>query len=144
MTEYDLEKEVQAIIRQRIDKGQIAAANWVTEAVVSRHTKISGDDKEWYQVCAYAVIRSVVRKCVQRYKESPSLENDPQMVLEGFSRVQKAYLVERKKKQVVVPIDKLTSTEIDSKIRELRTMGQGCFEHADELSHYKDERRATA
>lgn len=144
MNETDLEREVRAIIRERIDKGQSTAADWLAEAVVSRHARISGDDKEWYQVCAYAHIRSIVRRCVNRYKQSPSLENDPQMKLEGFEHLQKAYLVERKNKQVIVPIHNLTTDEIDCKIDELRRMGTGCFAHADELSHYKKDRRAIA
>src|SRR6185436_11242062 len=107
MNGIDIEREVRAIIRERIDKGHPTKAEWLTKAVVNRHTAISGEDKEWHQVCAYEHIRNVVRKCVQRYKESPNLDNDPQMTLEGFEHLQKAYLVERKKKQVVVPIHKL-------------------------------------
>lgn len=145
MTETDLEREVRAIIRERIDRGLLANPDWVTEAVVSNHKGISGDDKDWYCICAYAYIRAVVRKCVQRYKVAPTLEAvDQQLVLEGFRHVQKAYLIERRGKQVVVPINRLNEVEIRSKMQELRGMGQGCFEHADELSRYLDERRAIA
>lgn len=140
----DLEREVRTEIRERIDKGQATAADWLTEAVVSRHSSISGEDKDWYQVCAYDCIRSIVRRCVRLYKESPVSDSDPQMTLDGFEHLQKAYLVERQNKQIVVPIHKLTIAEIESKIDELRRMGQGCFAHADELGNYKDERRATA
>jgi hypothetical protein len=142
MNVTDIEREVRAIIRERIDKGRNTAASWLTQAVVRNHTQISGEDEAWYQVCAYEHIRTVVRKCVQRYKESPVAEDNPQMTLEGFEHLQKAYLVERKGKQVVVPIHKLLVEEIDSKIDELRKMGTGCFAHADELGYYKNERRA--
>src|ERR1044072_1383369 len=142
MTETDLEREVRALIRERVDKGRIASATWATEAVVSQHASISGDDKEWCEVCAYAHIRTVVRRCVQKYKE---LDADEQLLLgDEFKRVQKAYLVERKKKQVIVPITLLTREELEAKVIELRKMGDGCYEHADELGRYIRERRAVA
>jgi hypothetical protein len=144
MNQSDLEREVRTIIRERIDKGLLTNPDWVTDAVVSGHKEISGNDKDWYRLCAYAHIRGVARKVVQMYKAGPQSEIAEQLIMDGFRYLQRAYLVERRKKQTVIPTDRLTSAEIAAKIQELRAMGQGCFEHADELSNYLQERRATA
>lgn len=145
MTETDLEREVRTLIREKIDKGKPAMPEWLTKEIVNRHAGISGEDKAWYEVCAYAHVRNVVRRCVGRYKESPNLEADEQLLLgDGWRHIQKAYLINRKGKQVIVRVDKMTPPEIDAKIDELRAMGAGCFEHADELGRYKKARRAIA
>lgn len=145
MTETDLEKEVKVLIQKRIDKGRVAPATWITQEVVNQHGILSGDDPEWFRYCAFAHIRSVVRRCVQHYRGSPTLETDQQLLLgDEFKRIQKAYLVERKKEQIVVPVNLLSSGEIEGKINELRKMGEGCFEHADELTRYNSRRQAIA
>ena len=53
-------------------------------------------------------------------------------------------MVEREGKQVSVPIQDLTLEEIESKIEEFNKFGAGYFGHADELTRYKNERRASA
>lgn len=144
MTESDLEKEVREIIRRRVDSGQVAAATWLTQNIVGQHEDIEGSDAEWYQLCAYAHIRSVVRRCVQQYKESPEMVDQQMLLSDMFKRVQKAYCIEREKEQVVVPIGLLSGDELDSKIESLRKMGDGCYEHADELIRYKNQRQLAA
>lgn len=145
MTETDMEREVRVIIGERIGSGKIASKAWITEAVVSAHKGISGDDMEWYRACAYAHIRNVVRRCVGDYKGGAGDESDQQLLLgDGWRYIQKAYSVERKGEQVVVPIALLTRAEIKAKIEELRKMAKGCNEHANELARFLKRRRMTA
>lgn len=145
MTSNDLFKEVGAMIRERVDSGQIAHPKWITQAVVDAHSDISGSDAEWYQLCAYEKIRDVVRECTNRYKVKPSLETDQQLLLSSqFEHLQVAYAIKRENEQVVVPVNLLTSNEIETKATELEKMGMGCYEHADELRRYQSERQAAA
>lgn len=150
MTNADLEREVRAIIRKRVDRGQTAPASWITQEVIQAYwstettTPLLNDlHLEFASLCIYEHVRTMVRKCVQKYKEVPSVEVDQQLLLgDEFKRLQKAYLVERKKEQIVVPINLLTDDEIQEKVAELYKMGEGCYEHAAELSRYSRRRAA--
>ena len=143
LTQADLEMEVFTVIERALAQGNVAPAAWITQSVIADHTAISGDDADWYRLCAYGHVRDAVRKCLRRYRLDPETAADPQLTLEGFERVQKMYLVERAGDQVIVPTEQLTPTEVGDKIAELRQMGTGCFLYADELERYLNQRQST-
>ena len=132
----DLGTEVAEFVREGMDRGDELPASWLTNLVIKNHPGISGSDSEWYTACAYDAVRSAVRSALQRYKLKPEVEPDKQTLLPGFKRLQRYYLVEREGEAVAISIDAMTRKEWLAKIRELQTMGHGCFEHADELRRY--------
>ncbi len=78
---------------------------------------------------------------VRRYKPTAEVP-EPQIILPGFERLQKAYSVERNDEPTIVPTAQLTDSEIRVKAVELRAMAAGCYQHADELERFLSERAA--
>lgn len=138
MKQHELYEEVSQEIDAAIQEGKPVNANWLTHFIVQRHSGIKGKDTEWYQLCAYEHVRDTVRQSIGRYR--PEVETRRDVLLPGFEYLQNAYLVEREKEQVVVPINQLTNKEITSKITEYEKMADGCVKHADELRRYMRER----
>lgn len=139
-SQSDLFVEVCKIIDDTVDKGQQTQASWIATSVITKHPEITGNDSDFYTLCAREHVRDTVRSALRRYKPQAG-DSDPNLVLPGFKRLLKAYPIEREGDQVIVPIDQLSDPELDAKINELRAMGEGCFEHADELTRYKGQRK---
>lgn len=135
----DLVNEITTLIEARIGGGEPVAATWVTQEIVGLHPDVRGEDAPWYRSRAYDDVRAAVRHVVRSYK--PAVEGtDEQLLLPGFERLQKAYLVSRDGDQIVVPTNQLTDEEVDAKVGELRRMAEGCHLHADELIRYRKTR----
>ncbi len=139
-----LTDEIAALIDGRLANGDIVQAAWIVQEIMLKHTDISGGDTDWYRTQTRRQVASRVRAVVSRYK--PADTTDPQLVLPGFERVQKAYPVMRGDEHVIVETPRMTDEEIDEKIAELRRMSDGCRLHANELHRYKldRQRRRTA
>jgi hypothetical protein len=144
MSQGDLDREVESVIKAAINKGDVLPVTWLTQAIVATHKDISGADADWYAVCGYGHVRAMVRAAVRRFKPDAESEVDRNLILPGFERVQTAYVVERDGEQNFVPTGQLTNDEIETKAVELEQMGAGCFLHAKELRRYKAERSRVA
>ncbi len=141
-SETNLFEEVSSIVTGMIEANGSAQPAWVTQQVLKKHKRISGADKAFYVLCAAEHVRDSVRRVLRKYRPDPESETDPQLVLPGYDRLQRAYLVNRGNEQVVVRIDLLTDEEIDAKIAEYQRMAAGLKKHANELRRYKQKRRA--
>jgi hypothetical protein len=139
--DMDLRTEVRAVIEEVLREGKPAEASWLTHNIVERHRSILGDDTDWYRACAYGHVRALVRLELGRYKASDDTERDEQLVLPGFTYVQRAYLVRRDDEQMLVRIEQCTLDELWAKIADLRAMAAGCIDHARELERYIREYR---
>ena len=136
MKNSEIRAEIDAIIRDRLGRGEETVDRWLTQAVVGSHPGISGKDEDFYECCAYGHVRSQVGSVLCRYKSVDDIAPDPQMVLPGFERLQIGYLIERESEQRIVALDQMTGIEITSKIADYRTMSAGCLQHANELERY--------
>lgn len=141
-SETDLFKEVTGQIETCLSEGRSVHASWLTHAVVGAHPKVEGNDKDFYTLCAYGYVRDAVRHALRRYKPDAEETPDPNIVLPGFERLQKGYLVEREKESVLVPTYQLSDGEIEAKATEYERMAEGCRLHAAELRRYKNKRAA--
>ena len=112
--------------------------DWMTQSLM---TKFFADATGSYLLeikeATYDSVRNRFRERINRYKVKPEVHADPQLVLPGFKRLQTMYCVERDGAQVAVKINKMTPDELDAKKAELRAMGAGCYEHADEIERYQ-------
>lgn len=141
MKDSEIEAEVLTVIEDRIARNETTEPEWLTHGIVQGHDKIEGADLDFYLCCAYGHVRSIVRKVVQRYKpDKDQREADRQLLFPGFKRLQKAYLVDREGRQLIVPSPRMTDDECLAKAEELDAMAVGCREHADELRRYVDLR----
>ena len=141
-SEKELIAEVAERVESGLEEGRPVQAASLANAVISRHERIEGRDKDFYLTCAWSHVRVVVRQVLRRYKGEPEVEPDRQIVMPGFKRLQRGYLLERDKESVLVRIDQLTHAELDEKAEEYERMGEGCRLHALELRRYKIRRAA--
>lgn len=137
-------KELQAEIEQVIESMQNAPRphpDWITQSVIANHPAIDGDDCDFYQCCTRNSVRDAVRKRLNKYK-ADGKEPDKQIVLEGFERLQKWYLMDEGGEQVAVSIQHMTRDQVLAKAEEQERMGAGCYQHAEELRRYATQMAA--
>lgn len=141
----DLQNEIAAKVEWlRENNGRTLHPDWITTAVLADHPDVYGEDRAFYARCTRQTVREETRRALNKYKVVADQQADAQLVLPGFTRLQKYYLVDRDQTQVAVRVDDLTDAEIDAKVAELRGMAAGCLEHVDELLRYRDRRREVA
>jgi len=139
----DLTAEIELVIEQlEANHARKLHPDWITQAVMYRHTGIDGEDADFYQCVGRAHVREAVRQRLNRFRAKAEVEADKQLVLEGFERLQKRYLITEDGEQVAIRVQDMTSAQRKLKANELRTMGAGCYQHADELERY--DAQATA
>lgn len=138
----DLQREISAKIEWlRDNNGPTLHPDWITQAVMSDHPDIAGQDADFYTCCSRVSIRKEVREQINKLA-APDSKDSPQLSLEGFEHLQQWYIVTRDKTQVAVRIEHLTDDEIEAKANEYENMGRSLLQHADELRRYKELRRA--
>ncbi|MGB0973113.1 MAG: hypothetical protein ACPGVG_19485 [Mycobacterium sp.] len=142
MKEAEVLAEIDSLVTGSIDAGETVQADWVAHQIMLDHPYIQGDDAPFYRLGASSWVRDCVRRYLHRFKPRAEVEADKQLVLEGFERLQRAYLVTRNKQQVIVPVDHLSVDELRAKGRECQAMGDGCYQHASELFRYASSRQA--
>ena len=140
----DVTREIRGMVQDRIDAGEIIRVDWFTTEILSMKDKIEGDDADFYIACGVDFIKESVKRCIGDYKPKAALITDAQIVMDGFDHMQKAYTFDRDGEQVLVPVDMLTSDEIESRARELEAMAKGCIAHARELRAYAASRADAA
>lgn len=141
-TDGTIRKEARAIIERAVEERRPTLVNWITHEVLSAWPTLPADfpGSDRYQLCAQGHVRRVVGGVVQKYRNvEKQAAADRQMVLPGYERLQRAYNVVRRGEETIVPLELLTTSEIDAKIEELEQMAVGCMVHAQELKRYRDE-----
>lgn len=142
-TPAQLTQEIEAVIKEMDDlKTSKLNPDWITNEVIKRHPDIEGADADFWQCTGRADVRNKVRARLNKYKVSDDLSPDPQLLLDGFERVQQRYLISEGEVQVAIRIEDCTDEQILAKYNELRAMGDGCYQHADELMRYLQARKA--
>lgn len=139
----DLLAEIRRCIDTKIEAGQPVPAGWVATEVAAAHANIIGPDAEFHFYCTRNHVRDQVTKALKHYKCELTKEADPQLVLPGYERLQRAYSILRDGEDVIVPIDALTDEKVELKAAELEAMAAGALKHADELRRYRRKRKAS-
>jgi hypothetical protein len=136
----DLLAEIRRLIDTKLERGRAVKAAWIANEVVKQHPGIQGADAEFHRFCAQHWVREQVAKALKHYNCTVATEADPQLVLPGYSYLQLAYPVARNGEQVILPIHRLTSEELEAKACELDAMALGARAHAIELRAYTARR----
>ncbi len=136
-----LNQEIREAVDGRIQRKETIQPDWITQEIISRHQLIDGDDADFYVCVGRETIREQVRKQINRFKLTPEKASaaSRQTVLPGYEYLQEFYLIESFGEQVAVPLERMSASQRKIKIVELRTMGDGCHQHADELERYDTE-----
>lgn len=142
MADTSIYPEVRKFIADKIANGEQVVVEWLTHEIIRKKADISGDDTDFYRVCAYTHVKDVVKRCVGKY--DAVCKADDQLVLDGFEHLQVAYTVNRKGIVVLVPVDQLSDEEIEARAVEYEQMALGCIAHAKELRSYAMKRLAVS
>lgn len=135
-----LVKEIAGYTDSLVKQGISLQPDFVTQKILSDHPNIISDDSDFYTCVAKETIRDQVVKRIRKFKVKPEdqIIPDSQIVMPGFERVQIAYVIEVNREQIAVPLIKMTASQRRAKVAELRAMGSGCYQHADELERYDE------
>lgn len=139
----ELNSEIEAVIRHRIEAGEIVRKEWVCHEVLSQHPLPEFPDSDFTECCRRLAVADAVNKVNRRFKEDTG-GTSPDLLLPGFTYLQRAYLVERDGDTVLVPLPRMTSAERRAKVALYREMAAGCQGHADELERYDGQAEAAA
>lgn len=95
-----------------------------------------------YQIAMVEYVRRIVASNFNRYKVREELDEEvnDQLILPGFNRLQRRYLVKDGDETVAVKVEDIPDNLLFEKASELRSMGEGCFLHADEIERYIEKR----
>ena len=139
-TRSDLTTEISCVILDLDERSQKKHPDWITETIMQMHQPPGGNDAEFYSFNTRANVREAVAAQLRRAKLKADIASDSQLVLEGFERLQKEYLIDEDGAQVSVPVEKMSDAQLMEKWHELRAMGDGCYLHANEILRYIDIR----
>jgi hypothetical protein len=103
-------------------------------------------DRDFNILCRREAVARYVREVLRDLKlaaeDEESVSRSGSLPLPGFKHLQLGYPLERDGELVLVPIARMTSVERRAKATQYRRMGDGCYEHADELDRYDDDAKA--
>lgn len=136
--EQAIAAQIRAKIEAALAAGHSPQATWIVNAIVSEWDPPRGRDSDKWTLCGYANVRTIVRSVVRSYKPDDE-SDDSQLILDGFERLHKAYLVSRDDEQAVVRVDRLTVSEALTIIDELNRSKRGLDIHIAEMQRYIDE-----
>lgn len=141
MNEESVYHEIGKFVSDRVDSGVITPVEWIITEFLQTRSDISGADAPLYKTCTRSHLQKIVKKVIGRYDVEARAETDPQLRLEGFEQLQRAYTVTREEKVLLVPIYKLTDDELLARAAEYDKMAKGCRDHAKELRGFVRSRR---
>jgi len=138
----DVTREIRAIIDSRIASGVAVRVEWLTTEILAAKSQIDGEDADFYVACAVDFIKGTVKRCIGAYAPKAGAATDPQIVMDGFDHMQRAYTVPRDGETVLVPVHLLSDEELEARAAEYEAMAIGCVAHAKELRAYRRGRAA--
>lgn len=137
----DIRSDIARVLGQHEENdAQVIDPDVVTEMVLSGWGNIEGDHADAFLCAANLYVRNEVRQQMNRYKLKEEEEPDSQLVLEGFERLQKWYLVEQHGKPRAITVEAMTDDQLYEKAQELKRMGDGCYQHAAEIYRFVEQR----
>jgi len=134
-----IKTDIEKLVTQKIDSGQPVAMSWLTQEVLNDHSDITGEDVDFYIVCARYYVSDQVKRQIKKFEPSTA-EQDGQLVMDGFDHLQKAYPVERGEERVIMPVWKMTDKELEDRALEYDAMAHGCIAHAEDIRRYIEQR----
>lgn len=141
-SETDLNAEIRDVIAGQLTMNKTISPSWVCNAVIKARPLPEGPSSDFYRLCGFAHVRDRVRAVVREFRNEVDRNEQEQLTLPGYAFVQKAYSITRKGVALIVPIGRMTTTEMHAKAEELARQAAGCIAHSKELHRYAtDERR---
>lgn len=137
-SDRDLANEVKKAIGDILDAGRDVAPEWIAHGILSKRTLVAtgwaDEDREFYWLCASTHVRNEVTRLLREFKRKTDLGKWSKQP--GFAFIQRAYMVEHRGRQRIVPLSRMTKADGLQKIIELFAMAEGATAHARELMRY--------
>lgn len=136
--EPKLKAEIENIRDDLLSRGETVNPTWVAHTICNNHKPglAENEHAEMWLWCGYKTTRDYVRRAINQER----VTEEKQPLLPGFKHLQLSYVVERDGDTVEVSVFAMTDDEIAAKAAFYRSMGAACFEHADELVRFRDNR----
>jgi hypothetical protein len=145
MVQAELDADCAARIEQILAEGLVIRLPWLTNTIVDEWD--NPNVSPFHNLCAHGHVSQTLLRVVRRYKVHPGDPVADQLVLPGYTRLQKAYVVERNETgfkdeaiSCLVPVLQLTRAEMKKNYRRYHGMADGCRFHAAELARFFGER----
>lgn len=141
-----IREDVAAVLTDMEEQGVRAIGPGAVVHDVIASFGVHDDQDPRYQQAMIEHVHRVVNQMINSYKVQPETDDqvDGQLVLPGYQRLQRRYLVKEDGATFAVQVQALKDDQLYEKAAELRNMGEGCFLHADEIERYVEERNAEA
>lgn len=140
MHEFNTSATIRKLIADHINAGETVLVSSLVREIEMMKPDIFGADADFYLGLGRRTLTDMVRAAIGKYNAIGS--KDEQLVLEGFQDMQVAYTFKRNGQVVLVPIDKCTIEELETRAEEFRQMSGSLINHRRELLKYCRERRA--
>ncbi len=132
-----LAQKIASEIKNLIDAKKVINPNNITAKICADHKDELTDNADFSTYNIHANVRNVVGKMIsQKFNDKKNNIDENQLVMEGFEQLQKYYIVNRGKIDLAIPIDEMTTSEVNERAEKLRKIGASYYKHADELELY--------
>ena len=138
-TDTDLSHEIADLVTQLYDRDQRISANDLTLEVIARHLPEFAQGADFTAHCAWHTTRKAAGNYLARHFKDDT-GHLKQRRFPGFEHLQLAYLIGDDNAPVVVPLDQLTSAELDQIAHRLEGEGAAKLKHAKEVRKYRKVR----
>ncbi|MCF1744752.1 hypothetical protein [Paradevosia shaoguanensis] len=142
MSEESVIAEIHKLIDEKLASGVVVHVDWIAHGIMQKKGEIEGENAEFYRVCTHRQISQIAKRAIGKYQ--PKHQTDPQLVMEGFEHLSKAYPMTRGGDLVLVPITLCTDAELEARAADLVKMAKGSLAHAKEIRAYVSSRVRTA
>lgn len=140
MTEYSLKNLQNEIANKASSLSLPYAKSWLINSVLKDHQDIEGDDKYIAILCMRETITTCVEVFIRKFKKQSDKSESKQLVLPGFTHLQRQYVFLRDGESIIDSIDNMSYEECLNKRLELENMRDGLNIHIDEWSRYIESR----
>lgn len=135
----DLTTEIREILDQAM-RGLPTSASFIALEIVERHpfpAGWEGADRDFAKLCVHGHVRNEVHNVLRAMRnQQDEGAGSEQLVMEGFSRLQRVYIIEHDGDYKCCAIDALSDNQLLAKAEEYDAMAHGCAEHANEIRRY--------
>lgn len=131
-----LTDEIKEVLNRLAENQQEWRANLITTEIVSNHEDELVGDAYFSRHNNWENTRREVNRTIKQMADIQPEGDQGQLVLEGFERLQKYYMVTRDDERVGVHIYDMTKEELIQKKSELRSMRKGLEVHEDEIDRF--------
>lgn len=135
-----IKAEIRKMVQDTVESGAIGHVQFFTAKIMSERDNITGEDADFYTICARETIVGMVKSAVNKYAE-PTSETP---ILEGFEHLRTAYPVHRGGDHLLVPVNLCTDEELEARAVEFDAAAKGLRKHAKEIRAYIRERKNRA